>query len=154
MSPHASPPMLTPHDDTRLAWQQACTQAAETLRPQHEHERLATALALAHDGAIRLEDDGAALVTSGDARARARERDLSLPGHPPPGRPVHAYARRADPPAGDGVSGAPCQRGTARTGPAASLARRHPPGAAAQRRPLGPCSGSRATALRALGRCQ
>ena len=57
-------PMLTPHDDTRIAWQQACAQAADALRPQHDRERLAKALALAHEGAITLGDDSAALVTS------------------------------------------------------------------------------------------
>ena len=56
--------MLTPHDDTVIAWQQACTQAADALRPQHDRERLAKALALAHEGAVTLGDDGAALVTS------------------------------------------------------------------------------------------
>jgi hypothetical protein len=49
-------------DDTLVAWQQACGQAAEALRPQHESERLAKALALAQDGAVVLEDDGTATV--------------------------------------------------------------------------------------------
>ena len=57
-------PILTPHDDTLVAWQQACVQAADALRPQHDRERLAKALALAHEDAITLGDDGAALVTS------------------------------------------------------------------------------------------
>ena len=64
MSSFTTYPMLTPHDDTVIAWQQACTQAADALRPQHDRERLAKALALAHEGAITLGDDGAALVTS------------------------------------------------------------------------------------------
>ena len=59
MSSSTSHPMLTPHDDTVIAWQQACTQAADALRPQHDRERLAKALALAHEGAITLDDDGA-----------------------------------------------------------------------------------------------
>ena len=57
-------PMLTPHDDTVIAWQQACAQAADALRPQHDRERLAKALAMAHEGAVTLGDDEAALVTS------------------------------------------------------------------------------------------
>jgi SWIM zinc finger len=65
-----SHPMLTPHDDTVIAWQQACVQAADALRPQHDRERLAKALALAHEGAITMEDDGAALVTSHGTRYR------------------------------------------------------------------------------------
>jgi hypothetical protein len=49
-------------DDTLVAWQRACVQAAEALRPQHESERLAKALALAQDGHVVLEDDGSATV--------------------------------------------------------------------------------------------
>jgi hypothetical protein len=49
-------------DDTLVAWQRACTHAAEALRPQHESERLAKALALAQDGHVILEDDGTATV--------------------------------------------------------------------------------------------
>jgi hypothetical protein len=52
-------------DDTLVAWQQACVQAANALRPPPDPERLAKALTLAHNGAVALEDDGAALVTSG-----------------------------------------------------------------------------------------
>ena len=71
--PHAVPSRMTHNvavlfghtDDTLVAWQQACVQAAEALRPQPDRERLAKALALAHNGAVALEDDGAALVTSG-----------------------------------------------------------------------------------------
>ena len=59
MSSFTAHPMLTPHDDTMIAWQQACTQAADVLRPQHDRERLAKALALAHEGAVTLDDDGA-----------------------------------------------------------------------------------------------
>ena len=55
-------------DDTLVAWQQACVHAAEALRPQHDPERLAKALALAQHGAVILDDDGAALVTSGVTR--------------------------------------------------------------------------------------
>ncbi len=70
MSPHHAHPVLTSHDDTRIAWQQACTQAADALRPQHDRERLAKALALAHEGAVTLDDDDAALVTSHGTRYR------------------------------------------------------------------------------------
>ena len=70
MSSFTSHPMLTPHDDTVIAWQQACAQAADALRPQHDRERLAKALALAHEGAVTLGDDGAALVTSHGTRYR------------------------------------------------------------------------------------
>jgi len=52
-------------DDTLVAWQQVCTQAAEALRPQSDPERLAKALALAQEGAVTLAKDGAAQVTSG-----------------------------------------------------------------------------------------
>src|SRR5216683_761466 len=52
-------------DDTLVAWQQACVHAADALGPQHDRERLAKALALAQNGAVRIEDDGDALVTSG-----------------------------------------------------------------------------------------
>jgi uncharacterized Zn finger protein len=55
-------------DDTLLAWQQACAHAADALRPQPDPERLAKALALAQHGAVALDDDGAALVTSGVTR--------------------------------------------------------------------------------------
>ena len=52
-------------DETLLAWQRFCAQAAETLRPQHDPERLTTALALAQGGHVEVEDDGFAVVTSG-----------------------------------------------------------------------------------------
>jgi hypothetical protein len=52
-------------DDTLIAWQRACVQAAEVLRPQHDPERLTKALALAQGGYVALEDTGYALVTSG-----------------------------------------------------------------------------------------
>jgi hypothetical protein len=55
-------------DDTLIAWQQACVQAADALRPQPDLERLAKALALAQNGAVALDDDGAALVTSNGTR--------------------------------------------------------------------------------------
>ena len=57
-------------DDTLSAWQQACAQAADALQPPPAPERLAKALALAHNGAAAMEDDGAALVTSGGTRYR------------------------------------------------------------------------------------
>jgi hypothetical protein len=55
-------------DETLIAWQQACVHAADALRPQHDPERLAKALALAQDGAVALAEDGAAQVTSGGTR--------------------------------------------------------------------------------------
>jgi hypothetical protein len=55
-------------DDTLVAWQRFCAQAAEALRPQHDPERLSKALALAQGGHVALEDDGYALVTSGTKR--------------------------------------------------------------------------------------
>ena len=41
-------------DDTLVAWQRFCAQAAETLRPQHDPERLAKALALAQGGHVEV----------------------------------------------------------------------------------------------------
>jgi hypothetical protein len=55
-------------DDTLVAWQRACVQAAEALRPQHNPERLSKALALAQGGFVALADDGYATVTSGAKR--------------------------------------------------------------------------------------
>ena len=52
-------------DDTLLAWQRFCVQAAEALRAQHDPERLTKALALAQGGHVEVEDDGFAVVTSG-----------------------------------------------------------------------------------------
>ena len=66
-------PMLTPHDDTIIAWQQTCVQAADVLRPQHDRERLAKALTLAQEGAVTLDEDGAALVVSHGTRYRIDE---------------------------------------------------------------------------------
>jgi len=55
--------MLFGHeDDTLIAWQQACCQAAGALRPPPDPARLAKALALAQDGHVMLEDDGSATV--------------------------------------------------------------------------------------------
>ena len=52
-------------DETLLAWQRLCAQAAETLHAQHDPERLTKALALAQGGYVEVEDDGFAVVTSG-----------------------------------------------------------------------------------------
>jgi hypothetical protein len=52
-------------DDTLIAWQRFCAQAAEGLRAQHDPERLTKALALAQGGHVEVEDDGFAVVTSG-----------------------------------------------------------------------------------------
>jgi hypothetical protein len=49
-------------NDTLVAWQRACAQAAGALHPQPDPERLAKALALAQDGHVVLEDDGSATV--------------------------------------------------------------------------------------------
>jgi len=71
--PHSVPTRIAHHmaalfgheDDTLMAWQRFCAQAAEALHAQHAGERLAKALALAQDGNVVLEDDGSATVTSG-----------------------------------------------------------------------------------------
>jgi hypothetical protein len=55
-------------DDTLIAWQRFCVQAAEALRAHHDPERLTKALHLAQDGAVTLEDDGSATGASGDDR--------------------------------------------------------------------------------------
>jgi hypothetical protein len=52
-------------DDTLIAWQRFCAQAAAALRPQPDPERLSKALALAQGGHVEVEDDGFAVVTSG-----------------------------------------------------------------------------------------
>jgi len=52
-------------DDTLVAWQRFCAQAAEALRAHHDPERLTKALALAQGGHVEVEDDGFAVVTSG-----------------------------------------------------------------------------------------
>lgn len=52
-------------DDTLIAWQRACAQAAETRRGQHDDERLRKALTLAQNGHVELGAAGAAVVTSG-----------------------------------------------------------------------------------------
>ena len=76
--PHSVPSRMTHNvaalfghsDETLVAWQQACVQAAAALQPPPDPERLATALALAQDGTVALEKDGAAQVTSGGTRYR------------------------------------------------------------------------------------
>jgi hypothetical protein len=55
-------------DDTLIAWQRLCAQAAEALRAQHDPERLSKALTLAQGGHVALAEDGYALVTSGTKR--------------------------------------------------------------------------------------
>jgi hypothetical protein len=62
---HTGAALYGHEDDTLVAWQQACTQTADTLRPQHDAERLRKALALAQDGHVMLATDGSATVTSG-----------------------------------------------------------------------------------------
>ena len=52
-------------DDTLVAWQRACVQAAEARRGQHDEDRLRKALTLAQDGHVEVADDGSAVVTSG-----------------------------------------------------------------------------------------
>ena len=74
--PHSAPSRLTHtiatlyghDDDTLLAWQRFCVQAAEALRAEHDSARLSTALQLAQDGAVTLADDGSATVDSGTQR--------------------------------------------------------------------------------------
>jgi hypothetical protein len=74
--PHPVPTRIAHHiaalfgheDDTLIAWQRFCVQAAEALHAPHAGERLAKALALAQDGQVVLEDDGVATVTSGANR--------------------------------------------------------------------------------------
>jgi len=61
---HAIAALYGHDDDTLLAWQRACAQAAETLHPQPDDERLRKALTLAQDGHVTLEDDGFATVES------------------------------------------------------------------------------------------
>jgi hypothetical protein len=55
-------------DETLVAWQRFCAQAAEALRAQYDPEQLTKALALAQGGHVVLEDDGYATVTSGTKR--------------------------------------------------------------------------------------
>src|SRR6266851_6544212 len=84
--PHPVPSRMTHNvaalfghsDDTLAAWPQACVHAADALQPPPDPERLAKALALAQDGAVRIEDDGDALVTSGDARYLVRANGTCL----------------------------------------------------------------------------
>jgi hypothetical protein len=74
--PHPVPSRMTHNiaalyghdDDTLVAWQRFCVQAAEALRAHHDPERLTKALRLAQDGAVTLEDDGSGTVASGDER--------------------------------------------------------------------------------------
>ena len=71
--PHAVPSRLSHltaelygrEDDTLIAWQRTCTQVSEALRTHHAGDRLGKALALAQEGAVELESDGFAVVTSG-----------------------------------------------------------------------------------------
>ena len=51
-----------------MAWQRACAQAAETLRGQHDEDRLRKALTLAQDGHVTVEDEGWATVDSRGTR--------------------------------------------------------------------------------------
>ena len=61
---HAIAALYGVEDDTLVAWQRFCAQTAETLRQHHDAERLSKALALAQGGAVELEEDGFAVVTS------------------------------------------------------------------------------------------
>src|SRR5712691_4649563 len=100
--PHPLPSRMTQNvaalfghaDDTLVAWQQACVQAAEALRPQPDPERLAKALALAQDGNVVLEDDGSATVQgSGPAPYTVRGELCDCPDAQKRGRPCkHALA--------------------------------------------------------------
>ena len=64
-STHAMAALYGVEDDTLVAWQRFCAQTAETLRQQHDAERLSKALTLAQGGHVEVEDDGFAVVTSG-----------------------------------------------------------------------------------------
>ena len=148
MSSFNAHPMLTPHDDTVIAWQQACAQAADALRPQHDRERLAKALALAHEGAVTLGDDGAALVTSHGTRYRIDADGLChCPDAQTPWCRVQTPHRAADPSAGD--------RGPDDQHPQRHAPSHGPGGAPPQRGPLGRHGGPsqllRATAYRRIG---
>ena len=81
-------------DDTLVAWQRACVQAAEALRPQPNPERLAKALALAQDGHVVLEDDGSATVQgSGSQPYTLRDGRCNCPDAQQRGLPCkHALA--------------------------------------------------------------
>ena len=61
---HAIAALYGHDDDTLVAWQRACAEAAEALRPQSDDDRLRKALTLAQDGHVTLEDDGFATVES------------------------------------------------------------------------------------------
>jgi len=61
---HAIAALYGHDDDTLIAWQRACAQAAATLRGQHDEDRMRKALTLAQDGHVTLEDDGYASVES------------------------------------------------------------------------------------------
>jgi len=61
---HAIAALYGHDDDTLVAWQRACAQAAEALRGLHDEDRLRKALTLAQDGHVTLDDDGSASVES------------------------------------------------------------------------------------------
>lgn len=61
---HAIAALYGHDDDTLVAWQRACAEAAEALHPQPDEDRLRKALTLAQDGHVTLEDDGFATVES------------------------------------------------------------------------------------------
>ncbi len=61
---HAIAALFGHEDDTLVAWQRACAQAAAALHPPPDDDRLRQALTLAQDGHVTLEDDGSATVES------------------------------------------------------------------------------------------
>ena len=84
---HAIAALYGHEDDTLLAWQRFCAQAAEALRAHHDPERLTKALRLAQDGHVALEADGYALVTSGSAARCAQPASTQHPRQrSPPGQ--------------------------------------------------------------------
>ena len=106
MSSFTAHSVLTPHDNTMIAWQQACVQAADALRPQRDRERLAKALTLAQEGAVTLDADGAALVVSHGTRYRIDEDGLChCPDMQNRGCRVQAPPGSTNPPAGDRSTG-------------------------------------------------
>jgi hypothetical protein len=113
---HLTAELYGREDDTLIAWQRACAQAAETRRGQHDEERLRKALQLAHDGAVELHDGFALVAERQRALPGAGRWRLQLPRPRPPWRGVQAPP--GGPPA-PGRSGPAMGAGGAAYGPAA-----------------------------------
>ena len=92
---HALAALYGVEDDTLLAWQRFCAQAAEALRPQPDPERLRKALALAQGGHVEVEDDGFAVVTSGTTLYHVHaDGRCDCPDHQHRGAPCKHVVRR------------------------------------------------------------